>query len=138
MHCPLLLSHLDSNVFKDLINLEKLYLSRHRLTCFEPGLFSSLKNLKSLDLNHNQLKNLDEEVFKDLQKLENLYLLGNKFNSIQSQVFRPLVKLKELSLDDHLFVNSEDLWDCVGKYYANWRGIECSETTRPGYIQSVE
>ena len=105
-----------------------LDLSSHKFTCFEPGLFSGLSNLKNLSFKFNGLTTLDDNVFKDLHKLEKLTLNGNKFASIQSQVFKPLVNLKELFIDYHLFVDSEDLRNCVVNYRYNWWRIDYSES----------
>jgi len=113
---------MDAGVFKDLINLEKLYLRFHKLTSLGPGVFSGLCNLKELTLSRNKLTSLDDDVFKDLLKLEELDLESNKFVSIKSQVFRPLVNLKVLWFDEHL-LKSEDLRNCVGKFCGNWRKI---------------
>lgn len=103
--------------FKNLTNLEKLFLSENYLSTIEANAFSSLGNLLHLDLSHNHIYSTDNEkssatslqnidrglniniTFSSLVKLKHLDLSFTKIETPSFSAFKYLTeKLEALSL----------------------------------------
>ena len=64
------ITRIDSLTFKELPNLERLFLEDNDISEIEPSnLFADLTNLKVLSLFNNKLKRIDSTVFKSLVNL---------------------------------------------------------------------
>nr|XP_055071520.1 toll-like receptor 8 [Misgurnus anguillicaudatus] len=102
------ISSLDANWFKNLLKLEKLYLSFNFLigAISNPIFMSNLPLLKKLDLSFNYgLKSYPETVelsssFSNLTSLEILHIQGLVFKSIEENTLSSLFGLQNLSVLD--------------------------------------
>ena len=92
------LEKLDFGIFKNLINLETLYLNRNSLKHIEPGLFVNLNKLKHLQLRECGLVSIDENTFEGLVSLETLNLDRNGLNEVRVGIFDGLKNLKKIYL----------------------------------------
>jgi Leucine-rich repeat (LRR) protein len=84
--------------FKELINLEKLYIGRNSLFIVYPNTFSGLKNLKYLSILNNQLKILHSNSFKSMMKLDTIDASNNQISFIQKDEFRSMTSLSLIDL----------------------------------------
>ncbi|KAL4235446.1 hypothetical protein ACF0H5_007082 [Mactra antiquata] len=122
------LAELNSNVFADLIRLEKLYLSgNNELRVIHPGAFhgligvadtldlsnmkistifsgtfEGLQSLKILNLSYNEISELEDYGFGGMDQLEELYINGNPVTIFSSGVFDGLTSLQTLVSDLYL------------------------------------
>jgi Leucine-rich repeat (LRR) protein len=81
-----------------LINLQKIYLSKCRLSHINSRAFRGLSNLVDLDLGHNLLREVPTASFPDCQGLMRLILSGNPIPHIQKRAFVSLQALTTLEL----------------------------------------
>ena len=99
------LTHLQTCVFSDLINLEKLDLSmsiNNTLSEVSNNIFWNLSKLKRLDLEYNEGLRLYSKSFMGLSNLEYLLLMGTKIpnaNSFPVTVFEPLKRIVKIRLE---------------------------------------
>ncbi|KAJ1526934.1 hypothetical protein ONE63_008482 [Megalurothrips usitatus] len=82
----------------DLVNLQRIYLSRNGLMEIADRAFHGLTNLVELDLTHNNLTAVPTHTFKDFPLLMRLSLSGNPIRSVSSRAFQPLSYLVNLEL----------------------------------------
>ncbi|XP_065221337.1 leucine-rich repeat-containing protein 24 [Planococcus citri] len=82
----------------NLVNLQKIFLSRCRLTQLDDRTFKGLTNLVELDLSNNILKSIPTATFLDYPALMKLNLNGNPFEIIKSYSFKTLKFLIHLEL----------------------------------------
>ncbi|KAJ7393961.1 hypothetical protein OS493_003630 [Desmophyllum pertusum] len=88
-------TYLASDVFKGLLSLRELILSRNYLS----QISMEINNLEKLDLSNNQLSILDEKSFRGSgSSLKYLDLRGNKLKTISKDTFQTLSSLRELYL----------------------------------------
>ena len=90
-----------SNVFKELHNLNELYLNYNELATLNPHLFDHLNKLTILLLNRNKLMSLPYGIFNNLTNLEFLILEENYLKTLRPNVFYNLFNLKLISLSDN-------------------------------------
>ena len=91
---------LQSDDFKGLVNLERLYMRETGLRLLPAGVFSGLAKLDTLDLGKNQLRLLPAGVFSDLQALTRLDLSKNpSLLSPPFDEFEALPNLTKLRVD---------------------------------------
>ncbi|XP_044004108.1 chaoptin-like [Aphidius gifuensis] len=110
------LAALPSDIFKGLEKLEEINLSYNQLNYLEPGTFNNLSNLQRLNLDSNNLPALSSDIFNGLEKLKILDLKFNKLNSIQSGTFNNLFNLQTLQLDiNNLTALSSDVFKGLEK-----------------------
>lgn len=81
-----------------LVHLQKIFLSRCRITMLDDRAFKGLTNLIELDLSNNILPAVPVEAFPDLPSLMKLSLNGNPFKVIKSYTFKNLKYLNTLEL----------------------------------------
>jgi len=81
-----------------LINLQKIYLSRCRLSHINSRAFRGLSNLVDLDLGHNLLREVPTASFPDCPGLMRLILSGNPIPHIPKRAFVSLQSLTTLEL----------------------------------------
>ncbi|KAJ7393959.1 hypothetical protein OS493_003628 [Desmophyllum pertusum] len=88
-------TYLASDVFKGLLSLRELILSRNYLS----QISMEINNLEKLDLSNNQLSILDEKSFRGSgSSLKYLDLRGNKLKTISKDTFQTFSSLRELHL----------------------------------------
>lgn len=84
----------------DLLNLQKIYLSRNQLIRINEKAFRGLTNLVELDLAENSLQNVPSETFQDYTSLMRLSLSGNPIRELKTSAFRHLSFLTTLELSN--------------------------------------
>lgn len=84
----------------DLINLQKIYLSRCRIKIIEDRAFRGLTNLIELDLSGNMLENVPSETFLDCPSLMRLTLSDNPIKTLRKAAFNHLSSLSTLELSN--------------------------------------
>ena len=94
------ISSIEANTFKELVNLNELWLNGNQLTLIE-NLFQGLVSLTWLDLSRNKLESIEQNAFNDLTNLFTLNLSNNKINSIDVKSFIHLNNLNDLWLQDN-------------------------------------
>lgn len=82
----------------NLVNLQRIYLSRCRLTQLDDRTFKGLTNLVELDLSNNILKSVPTATFPDYPSMMKLFLNGNPFEIIPAYSFKNLKHLTSLEL----------------------------------------
>ncbi|KAH0808500.1 hypothetical protein GEV33_014291 [Tenebrio molitor] len=97
------MSHLPSELFrnKQLINLQKIYLSNCQIKIINEKTFKGLTNLVELDLSENLLETVPTSSFVDCPSLMRLTLSSN-----------PLTVLKRLAFNHLSFLNTLELNNC--------------------------
>lgn len=85
----------------DLINLQRIYLSRCRIVNIDDRTFKGLSNLVELDLSGNLLEVIPTETFVDCRSLMRLTLSSN-----------PIRTLKRAAFDNLPFLNTLELRNC--------------------------
>ncbi|XP_062547885.1 uncharacterized protein LOC134213192 [Armigeres subalbatus] len=113
------LTVLQNERFKklDLINLQKIYLSRNQLMRIHEKAFKGLTNLVELDLSENSLTAVPTETFSDYPALMRLTLSGNPIRTLQTNAFKHLSYLTTLELsncqidliEDEAFIGMDNL-----------------------------
>lgn len=83
-----------------LINLQKVYLSKCRLSHISPRTFRGLSNLVDLDLSYNVMREVPSGAFPDCQGLMRLILSGNPIQRIQRNAFISLESLTTLEISN--------------------------------------
>ncbi|KAH8410380.1 hypothetical protein KR215_001235 [Drosophila sulfurigaster] len=84
----------------DLLNLQKIYLSRNQLMRIHEKAFRGLTNLVELDLSENALSLVPSETFQDYSSLMRLSLSGNPIRELKTSAFRHLSFLTTLELSN--------------------------------------
>ncbi|KAK4886541.1 hypothetical protein RN001_002812 [Aquatica leii] len=84
----------------DLINLQRIYLSRCRISSIEDRTFRGLTNLVELDLSGNLLVSIPSETFIDCPLLMKLTLNSNPIRTIRRAAFNHLSYLNTLEISD--------------------------------------
>lgn len=84
----------------NLLNLQKLFVTRCRLKSIERHAFRKLTNLVELDVSHNQLTMIPSHSFESITELRELKLIGNPIHTILNDAFLNLPHLERLELTD--------------------------------------
>lgn len=92
----------------DLINLQKIFLSRNQLIRINDKAFKGLSNLVELDLSENMLTTVPSETFQDYSSLMRLTLSGNPIRELKTNGFRHLPFLTTLELSNCQIERIED------------------------------
>ena len=93
------LTALNPALFKDVSNLNTLWLTDNKLTSLPVNLFSSLNNLERLFLESNQLSRLDVDAFKGLSKIRELWIGENQISSLEQDLIKELTTLERFSIE---------------------------------------
>ncbi|XP_070591887.1 extracellular matrix protein 2 [Erythrolamprus reginae] len=95
-------SNIGPQAFKNLKNLQRLYMDGNELVSIPHGLPPSLEELK---INENQIHGINENSFQGLKKLLILELESNKLSesNVSPLAFRPLKSLSYLRLGRNQF-----------------------------------
>lgn len=84
----------------ELINLQRIYLSRCRIAAIDDRAFKGLTNLVELDLSDNLLTSTPTETFSDYPSLMRLILNGNPISVLHRRSFDHLSYLTTLELSN--------------------------------------
>ncbi|KAF2898818.1 hypothetical protein ILUMI_07357 [Ignelater luminosus] len=84
----------------DLINLQRIYLSRCRISSIDDRTFKGLTNLVELDLSGNLLVSIPTETFIDCPSLMKLTLNSNPIRTLRKAAFNHLSYLNTLEIGD--------------------------------------
>ena len=84
--------------FNNLPNLQGLWLDNNQIRELQPGTFNNLPNLYRLYLQNNQIRELQPGIFDNLPKLNSLFLYRNQIQELQPGTFNNLPNLIYLSL----------------------------------------
>lgn len=90
-----------------LINLQKIYLSKCKLSHINTRAFRGLSNLVDLDLSQNALREVPTSTFPDCQGLMRLILSGNPISQLQRNAFMHLESLTTLEMNHCAIENIE-------------------------------
>lgn len=102
------LTHLQAPVFRDLLLVERLYLTNNSISTIEDAAFRPMRALKVLELSINKLSRITGKMFSELHELEELYLQDNGLKKIDSYALTNLKKLKILDLANNQITVLED------------------------------
>lgn len=92
------ISEIESNVFANLTNINKIVLNANHLTNIKAESFVNLPKLVNLNIVANHLESMDKDAFKDLPELENLDLYNNHLTEIPFESMAKLHSVKEVTL----------------------------------------
>ncbi|CAG9859819.1 unnamed protein product [Phyllotreta striolata] len=118
--------HREKFLKLDLINLQRIHLSRCRISHVNGQTFKGLTNLVELDLSENLLEAIPSESFKDCTSLMRLSLSRNPIKSLDQNAFRYLSTLSTLELSncDISTVHREAFF---GLYSLEWLHLESNK-----------
>ncbi|XP_046627879.1 leucine-rich repeat-containing protein 24-like [Neodiprion virginianus] len=83
-----------------LTNLQRLYLSRSKISHLAETAFMGLTGLVELDLSGNQIGQVPSETFPSYAGLMRLILNGNPIREVRRKAFHPLVHLTVLEMSE--------------------------------------
>ncbi|XP_019641327.1 PREDICTED: leucine-rich repeat-containing protein 24-like [Branchiostoma belcheri] len=92
------LTYIYAVTFKQLPQVQQLYLAGNKIAGIEFRALSMLKHLKILDLRHNRLTELREYYFTGLSKLRQLFLVGNNITRVDTMAFSGLFRIEKIYL----------------------------------------
>ena len=98
------ITELSTNVFLSLGKLKELYLSYNLISSLLDGLFQNMTNLKLLYLDGNLIAKLDVGLFSSTNRLKNLYLNDNLLTSLPDRLFENLTILQTLALQNNKLI----------------------------------
>ncbi|KAK9885672.1 hypothetical protein WA026_012434 [Henosepilachna vigintioctopunctata] len=95
------IKYLTKDVFKaaELINLQRIFLSRNGILEVHPNAFRDLIILIEIDLSYNSLMNIHPQTFDGNVRLRVLLLSGNPLTQLGEKQFPPLPHLRILDLE---------------------------------------
>ncbi|XP_012282989.1 slit homolog 3 protein-like [Orussus abietinus] len=102
------LTHLQAPLFRDLLLVERLYLTNNSISRIEDAAFQSMQALKFLELSMNKLGHVTGRTFSDLNELEELHLRDNGLRRLDPYAFTALKKLRVLDLANNLLTVIRD------------------------------
>ncbi|XP_072389041.1 uncharacterized protein [Diabrotica undecimpunctata] len=118
--------HREKFLKLDLINLQRIHLSRCRISVINGQTFKGLTNLVELDLSENLLETVPTESFKDCPSLMRLSLSRNPIKELDQNAFKYLSFLNMLELSNC------DIWKVhthafEGLYSLEWLHLESNK-----------
>ena len=81
------LDKLQSTVFENLENVEKMSLAFNSLPYLSLAFTNKLENVKELDLSHNKFQTIRDYQFRQNRKLKTLLLDHNSLNGLPKDIF---------------------------------------------------
>lgn len=100
--------HKEKFLKMDLINLQRIYLSRCRISTIHGRAFKGLTNLVELDLSGNALETVPTDTFIDIPSLMRLTLSYNPIRVLKRLSFNHLSYLNTVELDNCEITRVED------------------------------
>eukprot|EP00043_Microstomoeca_roanoka_P020583 m.251672 g.251672 ORF g.251672 m.251672 type:complete len:1032 (-) comp17185_c1_seq4:400-3495(-) len=94
------LTSISSNIFRDLISLEQLWLQVNHIALVAPNAFVSLRNLNTLRLDNNQIRQIPAGSFDAMHALLSLDLGENPLEELPPHLFDSMTNLKILYLEN--------------------------------------
>ncbi|EZA55703.1 Slit-like protein 2 protein [Ooceraea biroi] len=92
-------------LFRDLLLVERLYLTNNSISRIEDTAFKPMQALKFLELSMNRLSHVTAKTFSELHELEELYLQDNGLRRLDPYALTALKRLRVLDLaNNHLNV----------------------------------
>ncbi|KYN39624.1 Chaoptin [Trachymyrmex septentrionalis] len=99
------LTRLQAPLFRDLLLVERLYLTNNSISRIEDTAFKPMQALKFLELSMNRLSHVTVKTFSELHELEELYLQDNGLRRLDPYALTALKRLRILDLaNNHLNV----------------------------------
>ncbi|XP_057336057.1 protein artichoke-like [Microplitis mediator] len=99
------LTRLQAPLFRDLLLVERLYLTNNSISRIEDTTFQPMQALKFLELSMNRLSHVTVKTFSELHELEELYLQDNGLRRFDPFALTALKRLRILDLaNNHLNV----------------------------------
>ncbi|XP_039283696.1 leucine-rich repeat-containing protein 24 [Nilaparvata lugens] len=125
------LQHLPRERFQrmGLINLQKIFLPKCKISQIDDRSFKGLTNLVELDLSENLIATIPTETFFDYPSLMRLMLNGNSIKEIKSGAFQPLSFLTNLDLNNCRIEKIED-GSFVGLESLEWLKLDNNNIAR--------
>ncbi|CAH1127391.1 unnamed protein product [Ceutorhynchus assimilis] len=104
------LGKLSKEIFvkKQLVNLQRLYLSKCRINSIHKETFAGLTNLVEMDLSYNFLENVPTGAFPNCPSLMKLTLSSNPIKEVKKLAFNHLSYLNTLELSDCEIADVQD------------------------------
>ncbi|XP_023246424.1 protein artichoke-like [Copidosoma floridanum] len=96
------LTRLQAPLFRDLLQVERLYLTNNSISRIEDAAFRPMQALKFLELSQNRLTEIGVATFAELRELEELHLRDNGLRRIAAYALTALKRLRVLDLGDNL------------------------------------
>lgn len=91
-----------------LVNLQRIYLSRCKISAIDDHAFTGLTNLVEMDLSYNLLQEVPSKTFVDYPTLMRLILSGNPIRTVHTSSFRALPFLTTLEISNCQIDTVED------------------------------
>ncbi|XP_033329204.2 uncharacterized protein LOC117221946 [Megalopta genalis] len=92
------LTRLQAPLFRDLLLVERLYLTNNSISRIEDTAFQPMQALKYLELSMNRLGHITARTFSELHELEELYLQDNGLRRLDPYALTALKRLRVLDL----------------------------------------
>ncbi|XP_014203655.1 protein artichoke [Copidosoma floridanum] len=92
------LTRLQAPLFRDLLQVERLYLTNNSISRIEDAAFRPMQALKFLELSQNRLTEIGVATFAELRELEELHLRDNGLRRIEPGALSALKRLRVLDL----------------------------------------
>ncbi|XP_012282990.1 protein artichoke [Orussus abietinus] len=92
------LTRLQAPLFRDLLLVERLYLTNNSISRIEDTAFQPMQALKFLELSMNKLTHVTVRTFSELHELEELYLQDNGLRRLDPYALTSLKRLRVLDL----------------------------------------
>lgn len=126
----------------DLINLQRIYLSRCRISIIEERTFEGLTNLVELDLSDNLLDIIPSSSFQDCTSLMRLTLSRNPIKYLERGAFMHLSSLNSLDLSN-CDISKVENDSFRGLSSLEWLNLDANKITSlpgalPGSLKGVE
>lgn len=120
--------HKDKFLKMDLINLQRIYLSRCRIAAIDDRTFKGLTNLVELDLSDNLLEVVPTEAFVDCPSLMRLTLNSNPIRTLKRAAFNHLPYLNTLELRN-CEISKVDTEAFAGLNSLEWLHLDANKLT---------
>ena len=104
------LTHVPAGYFKNLTNLEGIFLSRNLISDVDDFSFVAVPSVETIYLNDNHLSVIRENMLAGLFKLKTLSLSDNQIHTVEHRSFKDTPVLTNVNLNSNLLQN---LSECI-------------------------